>query len=438
MVGWFQNSSLIADAAGNLFGTTYEGGADNRGTVFEIAKTKGGYASAPITLVSFTGADGEFPEGSLIADAAGNLFGTTDQGGADNLGTVFEIAKTKSGYASAPTTLVSFTGADGTTGSDGSQPVGGLITDAAGDLFGTTTAYFHDGFGTVFEVAKTQDGYASKPTTLATFNGPDGAEPGGRLIADSQGDLFGTTENGGADNLGTVFEIARTRGGYAITPTTLVSFTGADGAAPDGGLIADAAGDLFGTTYGGGPDDLGTVFEIAKTEGGYASAPTTLASFDGANGENPAASLIADAAGNLFSTTLAGGAGNWGTVFKLAKTRGGYATAPTTLVSFTGYDGFFPDGSLMADAAGHLFGTTTSELDGPGDSTVFEITHSGFIPPTAPVAHAGMVLTPPAPPAAAFVQAMASHGAGMPGEAKPSFLASRHEISASLCRPQVA
>jgi uncharacterized repeat protein (TIGR03803 family) len=187
------NSSLIADAAGNLFGTTYEGGADNRGTVFEIAKTKGGYASAPITLVSFTGADGEFPEGSLIADAAGNLFGTTDQGGADNLGTVFEIAKTKSGYASAPTTLVSFTGADGTTGSDGSQPVGGLITDAAGDLFGTTTAYFHDGFGTVFEVAKTQDGYASKPTTLATFNGPDGAEPGGRLIADSQGDLFGTT-----------------------------------------------------------------------------------------------------------------------------------------------------------------------------------------------------------------------------------------------------
>jgi uncharacterized repeat protein (TIGR03803 family) len=149
-------------------------------------------------------------------------------------------------------------------------------------------------------------------TTLVNFNGPNGALPTAGLIADAKGDLFGTTEAGGANGYsnkkpgyGTVFEIVKTAHGYASTPTTLISFNGTDGAEPRGGLIADVKGDLFGTTYGGGPSNYGTVFEIAKTAHGYASTPTTLVSFNGTDGAYPESGLIADGKGDLFGTTWA-------------------------------------------------------------------------------------------------------------------------------------
>jgi uncharacterized repeat protein (TIGR03803 family) len=165
------------------------------------------------TLVSFTHYDGEYPASNLIADAAGDLFGTTYGGGADFDGTVFEIVKTEGGYADAPTALVSFTGADGET------PLGGLIADSAGDLFGMTGLGGADNEGTVFEIAKTQDGYAAAPTTLVSFTGANGVQPTGSLIVDGAGDLFGATSSGGAANEGTVFEIAKVEGGYAGAPT---------------------------------------------------------------------------------------------------------------------------------------------------------------------------------------------------------------------------
>jgi len=414
--GEYPGGSLIADAAGDFFGTTNYGGADGDGTVFEIAKTAGGYASTPTTLVSFTGANGAEPSGSLIADAAGDLFGATAAGGAGGDGTVFEIAKTADGYASAPTTLVSFTSANG------EYPSGSLIADAAGDLFGTTAGGGADGDGTVFEIAKTADGYASAPTTLVSFTGADGQYPHGSLIADAAGDLFGTTLEGGVNNAGTVFEIVKTAGGYASAPTTLVSFKSRDGRYPEGSLIIDAAGDLFGTTDSGGANHYGTVFEIAKTADGYARAPTTLVSFTGADGAHPLSGLIADAAGDLFGTTAYGGADGDGTVFEIAKTAGGYASPPTTLVSFTGANGMGPESSLIADAAGGLFGTTRGGgADGVG--TVFKITHSGF------------VVSPS--PAAAFVQAMASHGADKSGSTNPPMLAARNETAMFLSRPQI-
>jgi uncharacterized repeat protein (TIGR03803 family) len=197
---------------GNLFGTTFFGGANNFGTVFEIANTAQGYASTPITLVSFNGSDGANPSGSLILDVNGNLFGTTNFGGANNLGTVFEIAKTAQGYASTPTTLVSF------NGSDGQNPGAGVILDVNGNVFGTTLSGGAQGVGgTVFEIAKTAQGYASTPTTLINFcslpNCADGSEPVG-LIADAKGNLFSTTESGGANNRGTVFEV--TGSGFVI------------------------------------------------------------------------------------------------------------------------------------------------------------------------------------------------------------------------------
>ena len=133
--------------------------------------------------------------------------------------------------------------------------------------------------------------HAASITTLASFNWANGSNPEAGLIADGGGNLFGTTEQGGASGQGTVFEIAKTASGYASTPTTLASFNGTNGAAPYGGLIAGSQGNLFGTTfYGGastaygGASGQGTVFEIAKTASGYASAPTTLARFNGTNG----------------------------------------------------------------------------------------------------------------------------------------------------------
>ncbi len=376
--GAFPDGGLIGDANGDLFGTIGQGGANDDGAVFEIVKTPAGYASTPTTLVSFNDDDGAFPEGSLIADAKGDLFGTNLFGGANDEGAVFEIVKTPTGYASTPIALVSF------NDDDGAFPVGSLIADANGDLFGTTEQGGANGVGTVFEIAKTAGGYAGAPTTLVSFNNTNGALPGGSLIADANGDLFGTTEAGGANDDGTVFEIAKTAGGYASTPTTLVSFNGANGASPDGSLIADANGDLFGTTSGGGANGIGTVFEILKTAAGYASTPTTLVSFNGTNGASPDGSLIADANGDLFGTTSGGGANGIGTVFEILKTAAGYASTPTTLVSFNGTNGASPLGSLIADANGNLFGTANS---GGANriGTVFEITDSGFITTATPL-----------------------------------------------------
>jgi len=397
--------SLIADAAGDLLGTTGVGGANGDGTVFEVTKNGAGYADTPTVLVSFTGADGQAPLGSLITDAAGDLFGTTAGGGTGDDGTVFEIARIDGGYASLPTTLVSFTGVDG------ALPRGDLIADAAGDLFGTTSEGGANGYGTVFEIAKTGNGYAGTPATLVSFTSAEGDFPSGSLIADAAGDLFGTTTFGGAKDAGTVFEIAKTDGGYASAPKILVSFDDHDGKYPQGSLIVDAAGDLFGTTGDGGADNDGVVFEITKTKHGYASTPTILVSFTGADGKRPYGSLIADAAGDLFGTTYQGGIDdNVGTVFEIAKTRHGYSSTPITLVSFAGHHGENPIGSLTADAAGDIFGTT---LNGGADDhgTVFEITHSGFKPPNVTAVQLASAATDAAhspPYEAAFVQAMAA------------------------------
>ena len=363
-------SDLIADAAGDLFGTTNLGGASGGGTVFEIAKTAGGYANTPATLVSFNGADGTDPERSLIADSNGDLFGTTYGGGEFGYGTVFEVTKTATGYASTPTILVSFNGADG------GEPFSSLVADADGDLFGTTSGIGVDDDGTVFEIVKTLTGYASTPTTLASFNGANGAEPEAGLIADADGDLFGTTLEGGANDDGTVFEIVKTLTGYASTPTTLASFNGVNGTFPTG-LIADSDGDLFGTTVSGGAYDYGTVFEIKKTAGGYASAPITLVSFGGGDSGAPGGTLVADANGDLFGTMLGSGSAD-GAVFEIKNTPAGYVSAPIIVATFNLSNGSAPAAGVIADANGDLFGTTA--WGGQfGDGTLFEVTDSGFM-----------------------------------------------------------
>jgi uncharacterized repeat protein (TIGR03803 family) len=397
-------AGLIADANGNLFGTTNSGGAFGDGTVFEIVKSSSGYSSTPTTLVNFNGSNGANPYAGLIADANGDLFGTTFTGGAFGGGTVFEIVKTSSGYAATPTTLVSFNGANG------AELVGGL--DGNGNLFGTTAAGGTFGDGTVFEIVKTSSGYASTPTTLVNFNGANGNEPVTGVIADANGNLFGTSFDGGASGDGTVFEIVKTSSGYASTPTILVNFNGANGANPWSSLILDANGNLFGTTGNGGASaNYGTVFEIAKTSSGYANTLTTLVNFDGTHGAFPRGSLIADGSGNLFGTTAYGGVGD-GTVFEIVKTASGYASTPTTLVIFDGTNGATPVGSLIADANGNLFDAT---VDGgvSGDGTVFELTGSGFVPLITPFAsfQADLAITTRQPYGYALVAAFTTSAA---------------------------
>ena len=380
------HGSLISDAAGDLFGTTYAGGANDRGSVFEIPYDAGTRSYGALkTLASFDyNTSGAFPSGGLIADAKGNLLGTTYAGGPFSMGTVFEIAYDASTntYASTPTVLVSF---DFT---DGANAVGGLVADASGNLFGTTSSGGSNYAGTVFEIPydASTNTYASTPTVLVSFDVSGGEDPQTGLILDTNGNLFGTTEFG-PDNYGTVFEVrydANTKT-YASTPALLATFNGSNGSYPMAGLTLDGHGNLFGTTT-----DLGrstaeeTVFEVPydASTSSYDLPFKTLATFNGADGSQPMGTLIVDATGTLFGTTYAGGSFSLGTVFEVPydASTNTYASTPTVLVNFSGDNGESPFAGLIADATGNLFGSTA--LGGTNnDGTVFELAGSGFVPP---------------------------------------------------------
>jgi uncharacterized repeat protein (TIGR03803 family) len=353
-------AGLIADNAGNLYGTTFNGGGRSTcyygrcGTVFRITP-KG----EETILYAFTGrSDGDAPEGGLVADGSGNLYGTTLRGGSSDRGTVFRVTP-----GGKEATLYAFQG-----GSDGEYPAYTLLMDGNGDLFGTTVAggSFNgtdcedEGCGTVFELEP--DG---TKLTLYTFQGGnDGWSPTGALIADQSGNLYGTTFEGGDTtcdgsplDCGTVFRLAPDG-----TETLLYTFHGgsADGSAPEGGVIADAAGNLYGTTAIGGNCSVnirgcGTVFRLAPD-----GTETVLYDFQGgSDGVGPGAGLIMDKNGNLYGTTeFGGGAGcqkasdGCGTVFKLTPDG-----KETVLARFNRRNGAGPTASLLL-LKHTLYGTT--------------------------------------------------------------------------------
>jgi uncharacterized repeat protein (TIGR03803 family) len=365
------SGGVTFDAAGNLYGTTQSGGAYGGGTVFELTPKAGGIWTGK-TLHNFgNGTDGAFLQSSLILDAAGNLYGTTDAGGAYGDGTVFELSP-KAGGGWAEKVLHNFNGTDGEH-SDAS-----LIFDAAGNLYSTTYEGGAYGGGTVFELTpKAGGGWVEK--VLHNFgSGPDGAQPQTGLIFDAAGNLYSTTYNGGANGEGTVFELMPKAGGGS-TEKVLYSFEGGtDGINPIGELIFDAAGNLYGTTYWGGTHAYGTVFELTPNAGG-GWTEKSLHGFPnnfGTEGSNPVAGVILDAAGNLYGTTNYGGGaspGN-GTVFELRPTAGG-SWEFGLLHSFDGTDGSSSSYvSLIVDAAGNLYDTTGGG-GAYGGGTVFEITH---------------------------------------------------------------
>ena len=326
--GAYPNAGLVTNSAGNLYGTTIVGGATNNGTVFKA--TPGGTEAV---LYSFKGgSDGASPYATLTIDAKGNLYGTTFFGGTRGVGTVFKLTP-----GGQETVLHSFQ-----SGHDGANPAGSVIMDAQGNLYGTTEGGGAPGYGTVFKV--TPIGTEAVLHSFVAHN--DGAFPSGGLIADSRGNMYGTTGNGGATGNGIIFEV--TPGG---TETVLYTFKGYpnDGSEPLAGFVADTSGNLYGTTKYGDTPYLGTVFKF--TPGG---TETVLYSFKGgSDGAYPTGGVVIDAHGNLYGTTTAQGAGNCGTAFQLTPGR-----IETVLQAFnTGANGCYPHGSLVFDQ-NLLYGTT--------------------------------------------------------------------------------
>jgi uncharacterized repeat protein (TIGR03803 family) len=204
-------------------------------------------------LYSFAGNDGANPLAGVIMDSQGNVYGTTRDGGSAGYGAVFELSPAASGgYTEA--VLYSFTG-----GTDGTTPSGGLTMDSAGDLYGTTVSG-GSGYGTVFELSPATGGGYTEKVLYSFIGGSDGFTPIGGLVMDSSGDLYGTTMSGSPDDDGALFELSPvTYGGYI---ESVYAFTGSNGSTPSGGLILDSKGDVYGTTEDGGSDSEGVVFEL--------------------------------------------------------------------------------------------------------------------------------------------------------------------------------
>ncbi len=361
-------AGLIFDAAGNLYGTTSVGGTHGRGTVFELTPQAGGGWTENVLHSFSIPTDGYYPQAGLIFDAAGNLYGTTRNGGGNRGGTVFELTPLAGG-GWTENVLHSFS-----IPTDGYYPQAGLIFDAAGDLYGTTIDGGTYGGGTVFELTP-QAGGGWTETVLHSFNhnGTDGYTPQASLVFDGAGNLYGTTLYGGTHNSGTVFELTpQAGGGWTEQVLHSFNFNGTDGYYPQASLIFDGAGNLYGTTLEGGIYGVGTVFELTPQAGG-GWTENVLHSFNGTDGYNPYAGLIFDAAGNLYGTTYWGGTYDFGTVFELTPQAGG-GWIDKVLHSFSmPTDGYHPQAGLIFDAAGNLYGTT-SEGGTHGSGTVFEIT----------------------------------------------------------------
>lgn len=359
--GQYPSGGLVLDRAGNLYGVA-GGGAFNLGTVFKLD------ASGPERVLYHFGShpgDGTGPQGALVMDGAGNLYGITMAGGDPTCrcGGVFKLG------AHGMTVLHNFSGSP-----DGAEPFGGLFRQPWGVLYGTTWTGGTRGYGTVFRLD-----LSGNETVVHSFWGGDGGYPLGPLVGGgATGILYGTVQGGinGSSYWGTAYKLT-TNGKESV----LHRFSGgADGAVPAAGLILDKAGNVYGTTYSGGAFGWGEVFKF-DTNGNE----TVLYSFTGhADGGSPEGALVQDAAGNFYGTTAQGGtlapacavnvAGGCGVVFKLDPNGN-----ETVLHTFSGADGATPSiTGLVQDEAGNLYGTTAYGGDlsvcGGGCGVVFKIT----------------------------------------------------------------
>jgi uncharacterized repeat protein (TIGR03803 family) len=351
--GAYTDTDLVADSAGNLYGTSVEEGKFGGGTVFQVTSS-----GVHTVLYNFTGgADGGEPYKGVTLDPAGNLYGTAVTGGTGagcdgGCGVVYKL--TNSGGTWVQSVLHNFTG-----GNDGSGPGSGLTFDKQGNLYGTTPTGGAKGFGVIYQLKPSGSGNW-KLSVIHTFTGgADGlGGSAGRLILDAAGNLYGTCTVGGVNGSGTVYELSFRQGQWHLT--TLYAFKDQpDGALPYGGLIFDRAGNLYGTTYYAGANDLGTVYKLTHSNGTWTE--TVLYSFKGgADGDDPISTLVSDAAGNLYGTTSDGGAKscNCGTIFKMTRGSGGTWTESVAYQFLGSPDAGFAYNGMVVDRAGNFYGAT--------------------------------------------------------------------------------
>jgi len=376
--GYTPYGGLIFDQAGNLYGTTASGGASDLGTVFKLTPDSDGRWTEAVIHSFGGGNDGVGPSATLTFDPAGNLYGTTFAGGANSSGTVFQLTPNSDG---SWTESVLYAFCSFSNCGDGTSPLDSLIFDDAGNLYGTTGAGgsssgCNRGCGTVFKLAPNLDGSWTE-SVLYSFCSVKGCRDGSVLFAgvifDQAGNLYGTTYSGGINNSGTVFKLTP-NGDGSWTESVLYSFCSVkgcpDGGGPLDGLIFDQAGNLYGTTefsdYGG------LVFQLTPNADGSWKEKVLHNFKGGRDGTTPYAALTLDGAGNLYGTTWEGGRENAGVVFKLApSSQGGWHE--TVLHAFLDHPGSLPYAGVTFDAAGNIYGTTSGNSNSTFGS-VFEIT----------------------------------------------------------------
>jgi uncharacterized repeat protein (TIGR03803 family) len=360
---------LASDGAGNFYGTTAVGGL-GYGTVFEVSPNGSGGWNETV-LHSFTlGADGGYPLASpVIFDGQGNLYGTTSEGGANGFGVVFELSP--AGKSWNETVLYSFA-----SGAGGVYPFNGLIMDPTGNFYGTDNVYQsgHAITEGVFELSKSGGSWTEKviydnEVAVANFGG-------GGLTMDSAGNIFGVSSGGFLPEI--VFELSPNgHGGW--NPTMLHSF--AKRYYAEGAPVLDKSGNVYGTTSSGGASKNGMVYRLSPGKNGKWTEKVLYAFKGGAqDGSAPYAGIVFDAAGNIYGTTAGGGLFNDGTVFELvAPGKGSHEYREKILWSFNGTDGSQLFGSLILDSAGNLYGTAalggnSGCTNEQGCGVVFEVT----------------------------------------------------------------
>jgi uncharacterized repeat protein (TIGR03803 family) len=350
--GEYTDTDLVMDNAGNIYGTSVQGGLYGSGTVFQVTT-----AGVHTVLYSFTGgADGGEPYKGVTLDAQGNLYGTAVTGGGGSCeggcGVVFKV--TQSGGSWTQSVIHTFTG-----GSDGSGPGSGVTFDKLGNLYGMTPTGGANGVGTIYQMKPQSDG-SWKLRVIHTFTGGTDGLGGsaGRMILGAAGNLYGVTTVGGANGDGIAFSLVPTQSG-SWTLNVLYAFKGSpDAGFPYGGLLLDKLGNLYGTTYYDGANDLGSVYKLTHKNGAWSES--VLYSFKGGtDGSGSIANLVMDAVGNLYGTTSEGGAGcSCGVIFKLAKGTNGKWTE-SVVYRFTGApDAGFAYNGMVPDGAGNFYGAT--------------------------------------------------------------------------------
>jgi uncharacterized repeat protein (TIGR03803 family) len=307
--GGFPNAGVILDRKGNVYGTASTGGSNTCsigcGLVFELLAGSG-YTET--VLHTFTGVDGQFPNAVLLAGSDGNLYTTTWFGGAHGSGTVVQLVPGGNGWTE--NVLYSFMGT-----TDGLGPAAGVVQNARGDVFGTT--YPYDGYndGVVYELTHNKKGTWKDHTLLSFGNGTGGSDPYAGLVAGGDGSFFGTTIEGGSTGDGVIFELVPRPNG-TWKERVLHTFSGADGATPYSGLSLDKSGNLFGATLFGGSGNAGTLYEMLRGKHGYTFTPL-YSFTGGADGKYPQAEPIVGHDGNLYGTAEEGGTSGNGVVYEL-------------------------------------------------------------------------------------------------------------------------